>query len=61
MIPQNMLETYEGKLVFSEAKKLLCVWSRSKQMPLTDQIIDITPQVLAISELPFTRSTMKKI
>ena len=47
-----MLRTCKGKRVFS-IKKSDFYFSRSKQMPSTDLIIEITPHVRrAISQLP---------
>ena len=58
MVNQNMLRTHKGKLALSEKNKGLfgenknpiydC--TRSNQMPQTDQITEIAPQVRTISE-----------
>ena len=45
IVDGKMLRTHEGKKVFSERKYPICDCSRSYQMPYTDQITEIAPDV----------------
>ena len=53
MATQNMMRTCEGKQVFSDYFLLqVCDFSRSKQMPESDQITNSPHMFRPISELP---------
>ena len=53
-------EQKENSLNISWDKKNICDCSRSKQMPWTDQITKIFPDVRTFSELPSNMSIMQK-